>query len=57
MRLVEEIEYKIPPLSVSLNAYMDGLKFFFFPRVIATWNGLTTEAVSAETIDGFKSKI
>ena len=29
----------------------------FFPRTIATWNGLTTEAVSAETVDGFKSKI
>ena len=39
------------------NAYMDGLKFSFFPRTIATWNGLTTEAVSVETVDGFKSKI
>ena len=39
------------------NAYMDGLKFSFFPRTIATWNGLTTEAVSGETVDGFKSKI
>ena len=35
------------------NAYTDGLMFPFFPRAIATWNGLTTEAVSA----GFKSKI
>ena len=39
------------------NAYTGGLKFSFFPRTIATWNGLTTEAVSAETVDGFKSKI
>ena len=39
------------------NAYTDGLKFSFFPRTIATWNGLTTEAVSVETADGFKSKI
>ena len=39
------------------NAYTDGLKLSFFPRTIATWNGLTTEAVSAETVDGFKSKI
>ena len=39
------------------NAYTDGLKFSFFPRTIATWNGLITEAVSAETVDGFKSKI
>ena len=39
------------------NAYTNGLKFSFFPRTIATWNGLTTEAVSAETVDGFKSKI
>ena len=48
------------------NAYADGLKFSFFPRTIATGNGLfldfpvtffTTEAVSAETVDGFKSKI
>ena len=38
------------------NAYTDGLKFYFFPRTIATWNRLTTEAVSAETVDGFKSK-
>ena len=36
------------------NAYTDGLKSSFFPR---TWNGLTTEAVSAETVDGFKAKI
>ena len=40
-----------------LNAYTDVLKFSFFPRTIAIWNGLTTEAVSAETVDGFKSKI
>ena len=33
------------------NAYTDGLKFSFFPRTIATWNGLTTEAVSAETVE------
>ena len=39
------------------NAYTDGLKFSFFPRTIATWKGLTTETVSAETVDGFKSKI
>ena len=39
------------------NAYTDGLKSSFFPRTIATWNGLTTEAVSAETFDGFKAKI
>ena len=39
------------------NAYTDGLKNSFFPRTIATWNGLTTEAVSAETVDGFKAKI
>ena len=39
------------------NAYTDGLKFSLFPRTIATSNGLTTEAVSAETVDGFKSKI
>ena len=39
------------------NAYTDGLKFSFFPRTTATCNGLTTEAVSAETVDGFKSKI
>ena len=29
----------------------------FFPRTITTWNGLTTEAVSAKTVDGFKAKI
>ena len=39
------------------NAYTDGLKNSFFPRTIATWNGLTTKAVSAETVDGFKTKI
>ena len=39
------------------NAYTDGLKFSSFPRTIATWNRLTTEAVSAETVDGFKSKV
>ena len=39
------------------NAYTDGLNFSFFPRTIATSNGLTTEAVSAETVDGLKSKI
>ena len=39
------------------NAYTDGLKNSFLPRTIATWNGLTTEAVSAETVDGFKAKI
>ena len=39
------------------NAYTDGLKSSFSPRTIATWNGLTTEAVSAETVDGFKAKI
>ena len=31
--------------------------FVFFPRTIATWNGLTTESASAERVDGFKSKI
>ena len=41
----------------SPNAYMDGLKSSFFSRTIATWNGLTTAAVSAETVDGFKAKI
>ena len=39
------------------NAYMDGLKFSFFLWTIATWNGLTTEAVFAVTLDGFKYKI
>ena len=39
------------------NAYTDGLKFCFFPRTIAAWNGLTTKAVSRETVDGFKSKL
>lgn len=39
------------------NAYTDGLKFSFFPRTVAIWNGLTTEAVSAGTVDGFKAKI
>ena len=39
------------------NAFTEGLKLSFFPRTIATWNGLTTEAVSAEAVDGFKSKI
>ena len=39
------------------NAFTDGLKLSFFPRTITTWNGLTAEAVSAETVDGFKSKI
>ena len=39
------------------NAYTDRLKFSFFSKTIATWNGFTTEAVSAETVDGFKSKI
>ena len=39
------------------NAYTDGMKFSFFPRTIATWNRLITEAVSAETVDWFKSKI
>ena len=39
------------------NSYTNGLKFSFYPRTIATWNGLTTEAVSAETVDWFKSKI
>ena len=38
-------------------AYSDGLKHSFFPRSIAAWNGLTTEAVSAETVEEFKSKI
>ena len=39
------------------SACAGGLGFSFFPRTMATWNGLTTEAVSAETVDGFKSKI
>ena len=38
------------------NTYTDGLNFSFFPRTVATWNGLATEAVSVETVDGFKSK-
>ena len=29
----------------------DGLKFSFFPRTIASWNRLTTEPVSAGTLD------
>ena len=37
--------------------YHSRAEIYFFPRTIATWNGLTTEAVSAETVDGFKSKI
>ena len=39
------------------NAYSDGLNFFFFPMTIATWNGLTTETVSAETVDGLVQNI
>ena len=39
------------------NAYMDGLESSLFPRTIATWNGITTKAISVETADGFKSKI
>ena len=39
------------------NAYTDSFKNSFFPRTIATWNGLSTEAVFSETVDGFKSKI
>ena len=39
------------------NAYMDGLKFSFFSGTIVTWNGVTTEAVSAKKFNGFKSKI
>ena len=39
------------------NAYTDGFKGSFFPRTIAAWNGLTTEAVSAETVEGFKAQI
>ena len=39
------------------NAYTNWLKLSFFPRTIAAWNGLATEAVTAETVDGFKSKI
>ena len=35
----------------------NGLKFSFFPRTIAAWNGLTTKAVSRETVDGLKSKL
>ena len=38
------------------NAYTDGLKFSFFPRTISTWNGVTTKAASAETVDGFSPK-
>ena len=38
-------------------AYTDGFKNSFFPRTIVAWNGLTTEAVSSETVDGFKAKI
>ena len=38
------------------NAYMDGFKSSFISRTTATWSGLTTEAVSSETVDGFKSK-
>ena len=39
------------------NAYTDDLKSSFFPRTVATWNGLTTETVFAETVDVFKAKI
>ena len=45
------------------NACTDWLKFSFFPRTIVTWNGLTTETVSADetvsakTVDRFTSKI
>ena len=38
-------------------AHTDGFKKSFFPRTIVAWNGLTTEAVSLETVDGFKAKI
>ena len=34
------------------NACTDGLKFSFFPRTTAIWNGLTTEADSTEIDDG-----
>ena len=39
------------------NEYTDDLKSSFFLRTFATWNGLTTKAVSVETVDGFKAKI
>ena len=38
-------------------AQADGFKNSFFPRTIVARNGLTTEAVSLETVDGFKAKI
>ena len=47
--------YKALGLSLSPSECM--LKFSFFPRTIATWNGLTTEAVSAKIVDEIKSKI
>ena len=37
--------------------YTDVFKNSFFPRIIVAWNGLTTEAVSSETVNGFKAKI
>ena len=47
-----------PPVSVSPSECIYGrAENFFLSQAIATWNGLTAEAVSAETVDGFKSKI
>ena len=35
------------------NVYTDGAENSFFTRNITTWNRLTPEAVSSETLEGF----
>ena len=59
LRLVTGVPYSTP-FSIYVRMHIriaGGLKVSFFPRTIATWNGLTTESVSEETIDGFKGRV
>ena len=44
-------------VELSLFIYSHYFVTLFFPRTIAAWNGLSTEVVFSETVDGFKSKI
>ena len=39
------------------NSLHGQTEVFFFPRTIVTWNRLTNEAVSAKTVDGFKTSV
>ena len=42
---------------IQIPARTDAYRLSFFPRTVVDWNGLTTEIVTAPSLDAFKSRL